>query len=162
MSLFSKHKTETLEAKTSPGMTPLPELPARLDIYPGTMGSWPSDITPSGLLLQRSKRIVRRKVSPFTVVLMLMGAAVMIVLYISNIIAVDQLMNEINSMETQHRRILMEQEILKAQINKMASLERIQEFAEKDLALTTPKEPPVWLSIDEERLKQIQEASQNR
>ena len=162
MGLFSKHKTETLEAKAGRSVTSLPELPSRQDIYPGTLGSWPSDITPSGLPLQRSKRIVRRKVSPFTMVLLLLGAAVLIVLYISNIIAVDQLMNDINSMETQHQRILMEQEILKAQINRMASLERIQELAEKDLGLMTPKEPPVWLNVDEERLRQIQETSQNQ
>jgi cell division protein FtsL len=156
MSLFSKHKTETLEVKA---VATVPELPTRLDVYPGTARSWPSDIAPSGLPLQRSKRIVKRKVSPFSVVLLLIGAAVASVLYISNIIAVDQLMNEINSMETQHRRILMEQEILKAQINRMASLERIQELAEKNLGLTTPKEPPVWLNVDQERLKQIEEAS---
>jgi len=156
MSLFSKHKTEMLEVKAA---ATLPELPTRLDVYPGTAGSWPLDITPSGLALQRSKRIIRRKISPFTVVLLLIGAAVASVLYISNIIAVDQLMNEINSMETQHRLILMEQEILKAQINRMASLERIQELGEKNLGLTTPQEPPVWLNIDQERLKQIEEAS---
>lgn len=141
-----------------PGAT-LPELPTRLDVYPGTKGTWSPEIAPSSLPLQRSKRIVRRKVSPFSMVLWLIGAAVAIVLYISNIIAVDQLMGEINSMETQYRRILMEQEILKAQINRMASLERIQELAEKNLGLTTPQEPPVWLNVDPERLKGIEEAS---
>ncbi len=90
---------------------------------------------------------------------MLLGAAIAIVLYISNIIAVNQLMNEVNSLETQHRRILMEQEILKAQINKMASLERVQEIAEKDLGLKTPQEPPVWLNVDRARVKEIEEAS---
>ena len=148
-----------MEMKAAPGIAPLPELPSRLDVYPGTAGPWSPDVAPSGLAIQRSKKIARRKVSPFTVVLMLLGAAIVIVLYISNIIAVDQLMSEINSLETQHRRVLMEQEILKAQINRMASLERIQELAEKELGLTTPQEPPVWLSVDQERLKAIEEAS---
>lgn len=160
MTLFSKHKTATLEPKT-PEDGPLVRLPSRPDLYSGTSASWPSEITPSSLPFQRSRNIVRRKVSPFSVVLVLFAAAVVIVLYISNIIAVGQLMGEINSLETQHRRILMEQEILKAQINKLASLERIQELAEKDLGLSTPKEPPVWLNLDQERLKEIEKASQN-
>ena len=159
MSFFSRHKSETLEAKTGTGAAPLPDLPSRPDIYPGTGGSWSPDLVVSGFSPQRSKRITRRKVSPFTVVLILLGAAVAIVLYISNIIAVTQLMNEVNSLEIQHRRILMEQEILKAQINKMASLERIQELAEKDLGLKTPQEPPVWLNVDQARAKEIEEAS---
>jgi len=160
MTLFTKHKTETLESKDGPGVGPFSGLSSRPDIYPGSAGSWPADIAPS-LPLQRSRKIVRRKVSPFTVVLVLLGAAVVIVLYISNIIAVGQLMGEINSLETQHRRILMEQEILKAQINKLASLERIQEIAEKDFGLSTPKEPPVWLNLDQKRLKKILQESQN-
>lgn len=159
MSIFSKHKAETLEAKPGSGVARLPDLPSRPDIYPGTGGSWSPDLMATSLPLQRSKRITRRKVSPFTIVLMLLGAAIAIVLYISNIIAVSQLMNEINALETQHRRILMEQEILKAQINKMASLERIQELAEKDLGLKTPQEPPVWLNVDQVRAKEIEEAA---
>ena len=149
------------DTRSTQEVAPLPEVRPHPHVYPGTTGSWASDGTPSGLPLQRSKKIVRRKVSPFTVVLVLLGVAVIIVLYISNIIAVGQLMGEINSLETQHRRILMEQEILKAQINKMASLERIQELAEKDLGLSTPKVPPVWLNVDQERLKEILQASQN-
>lgn len=158
MSFFSKHKTETLETKPGMGIIPLPELPSRPDVYPGSARpSWSPDLAvPS--LPQRSRRITKRKVSPFTMVLMLLAAAVIIVLYVSNIIAVDQLMNEINSLEIQHRRILMEQEILKAQINRMASLERIQELAEKELGLKTPQEPPVWLNVDQARAAEIDEA----
>lgn len=160
MALFTKHKTDTLESEDSPGIGPLSGLPSRPDIYPGSARSWHADIAPS-LPLQQSRRIVRRKVSPFTVVLVLLGASVVIVLYISNIIAVGQLLGEINSLEKQHRRVLMEQEILKAQINKLASLERIQEIAEMDFGLSTPKEPPVWLNLDQERLKKILRESKN-
>jgi cell division protein FtsL len=139
-----------------------PELRSRPDIYPGTPEPSMSRLSISGPTGQRNRRVVRRRVSPFTVVILLMCAAVAIVLYISNIIAVDQLLNEVNSLETRHKQILMEQEILKAQINKMAGLERIQELAEKDLGLVTPKEPPGWLDVDRERIKQIEREKAER
>ncbi|MBF8248303.1 MAG: hypothetical protein HW374_1103 [Bacteroidetes bacterium] len=61
----------------------------------------------------------RRTRSTFNLMLLLVGSAVAIVLYISNVIKVSQLLAEINKLEGQHRRILMDQELLKAQINKM-------------------------------------------
>lgn len=90
--------------------------------------------------------------------IMLIAAAVGIVLYISNIIAVNQLLNDVNALETEHRQILMEQEILRAQINRLASLERIQEKAE-ELGLKSLREPPVWLNADPERIRGIEEES---
>jgi cell division protein FtsB len=105
-----------------------------------------------------NQRIVQRKVSPFNIVVFLFVGAIGIVLYISNIIAVDQLMNEINALETQYSQILMEQEILKMQINRMTSLERIRGRAEQELGLKTPNEPPVILHIDPERMEEIREA----
>jgi hypothetical protein len=50
----------------------------------------------------------------------------------------------------------MEQEILRAQINRLASLERIQEKAE-ELGLTSLREPPVWLTVDPDRILGIEE-----
>ena len=152
MSFFKNH-TDTLQDEAE--LRIAPEAPARPDVYPGTPMTSVS-LPGSDLPGPRNRRTVRRRVSPFTMVLLLLASAVAIVLYIGNIIAVDQLLNEINTLEVQHRRILMEQEILKAQINKMASLERIQEMAEKDLGLVTPGEPPVWLSIDQEKIEKVQ------
>ncbi len=140
---------------TEPFLQQAPTLPQRPDVYPGTVGTVAAERSQASG--QRNRRIVRRRISPFSIVLLLIGTAIGTVLYIGNIIAVDQLMNEINSLETQHRRILMEQEIMKAQINKMASLERIQELAERELDLIVPKEPPVWLTIDPEKARRVEE-----
>lgn len=133
-------------------------------IYGGTMGNGtPAAFTadgqalPAEFITPRARRIVRRRVSPFNIVLLLLAAAVFIVLYIGNIIAVDQLLNEINALETQHQRILMEQEMLKAQINRLSSLERIREKAEEELGLQNPKEPPVWLEVDQQKVREVEE-----
>lgn len=138
--------------------------PDRLSIYPGNMPLGPQKPVPAPPPTQsvlpplRNRRTVKRKISPFSIMVMLIAAAVGIVLYISNIIAVNQLLNDVNALETEHRQVLMEQEILRAQINRLASLERIQEKAE-ELGLKSLREPPVWLNVDPERIRGIEEES---
>lgn len=126
-------------------------------IYPGTAA--PRGVDSIGPLVGRARntRAARRPLTPSTIMLFLIGMAVAIVLYISNIIAVNQLLLDINSLETEYQEILMEQERLKAQINRMASLERIQERAEAELGLKSLREPPVWLEIDENLIKELEE-----
>ncbi|MBI4418436.1 MAG: hypothetical protein HY563_06635 [Ignavibacteriales bacterium] len=131
-----------------------------LPIYPGnmplgrSMESLPRPDRTIGSPRQ-NRKAVRRRVSPFNIMLMLIAAAIAIVLYISNIIAVNQLLHEVNALEREQQQILMEQEILKAQINRLASLEKIQEKADQ-LGLRSLREPPVWLSIDPERLRSVE------
>ena len=141
---------------------PPPESPARPDVYPGNMPlghsiDFPSPAYPGS----RNRRLIRRRTSPFSIILILLGAAIAIVLYISNIIAVNQLLNDINALQAQYDRITMEQEVLRAQINKMASLERIQEKAQQELNLKNPSESPIWLQIDQEKVKNIKETQKN-
>jgi cell division protein FtsL len=136
--------------------------PDRISIYPGNMPLGPQapvpvpPPAPVSMPPLRNRKAVARKVSPFFIMVMLIAAAVGIVLYISNIIAVNQLLNDVNALENEHRQILMEQEILRAQINRLASLERIQEKAE-ELGLTSLREPPVWLTVDPDRILGIEE-----
>ncbi len=78
-----------------------------------------------------------------------------VVLYVGNIIAVDLLLTEINQLETKLNRIRVDQEILQAQINRMSGLDRIQEKGEKELGLKNLGEPPIWISVDQEKIAQI-------
>ncbi|HWP82463.1 MAG TPA: FtsL-like putative cell division protein [Bacteroidota bacterium] len=139
----------TFQESTRPmiysGTLPLPN--ARTTVDPGRADVY----TP------RNRKIVRRKVSPFNAVLLLFATAIAIVIYISNIIAVDQLMNEINALQNQHQQILMEQEILKARINRLSSLERIRQMAEGELQLRNPKHPPEILPVDHEKIREIEQ-----
>ncbi|MEX2115362.1 MAG: FtsL-like putative cell division protein [Bacteroidota bacterium] len=160
---MAKHSTPDQELLTNPSATDRrggSVGPDRLSIYPGNMplGPQPPEPAPPSqnpLPPLRNRKTVHRKVSPFSIMIMLIVAAVGIVLYISNIIAVNQLLNDVNALETEHRQILMEQEILRAQINRLASLERIQEKAE-ELGLKSLREPPVWLNVDPERIRGIE------
>ena len=85
--------------------------------------------------------------------------AVAIVLYIGNIIAVEQLMRDIGQLEARHRRILADQEILRAQVNRMSSLDRIQKMAEDQLQLKLPTVAPQWITVDSNRIEEVEQAA---
>jgi len=127
-------------------------------IYSGTKpGSSPQHEFVRQALAARNKPVVRRKVSPFNIMLMLIGAAVAIVLYIGNVLAVQQLLKEVADRQAKLQQILNDQEMLKAQINRMSSLERIRKMAEDDLGLHNPKEPPQWIQVDGDKVRDIQQ-----
>jgi len=105
----------------------------------------------------RNRKSVRRKVSPFTVVLILLAVSVVSVLYIGNILAVGRLLARINRLETMHRQIRNDQEILRVQINRLSSLERIEQAAGSDLGLKKSDQIPVWIPVDPARVNRIEE-----
>jgi len=108
---------------------------------------------------RRERRVLRRRVSPFNIMLGLLVFAVAIVLYIGNIIAVEQLMRDIGQLEARHRRILADQEILRAQVNRMSSLDRIQKMAEDQLQLKLPTVAPQWITVDSNRIEEVEQAA---
>ncbi len=110
----------------------------------------------------RNRKVVRRKVSTFNIILLLLGSAAAIVLYIGNIIAVDRLVAEIDALQRQHQKILSEQEILRAEANRLSGLERINKKATEELGLVNPKQPPVQLNVDQQRIRDIEEALSQR
>ncbi|MBM4161886.1 MAG: hypothetical protein FJ217_12420 [Ignavibacteria bacterium] len=138
-----------------------PEPPRRL-IYSGTMPPPPGDAPTGDSFPPRNRRIAKRKVSPFNIILMLIGLAAAIVLYIGNIIAVDQLVHDIHKKEIRLQDILNEQEILRARVNQMSSLERIRARAEEELGLRNPSTAPGWLQVDLEKVREIEESAPKR
>jgi cell division protein FtsL len=139
------------------------EAPPRPLVYGGTMPPPSAEVQAQGLgAPPRNRKFAKRKISTFNIILLLFGAAAVIVLYISNIIAVDRLMMEINRLQQQHARILSEQEILKAEVNRLSSLERINRKAAEELGLVNPKEPPVWIDVDREKIREIEIALEKR
>jgi cell division protein FtsL len=109
-----------------------------------------------------NKKTVRRLISPFTIILILLSSAVASVLYIGNILAVGRLMAQINNLQIKHQQNISEQELLKAQINRLSGLERIQQIAKDQLGLRNPKNLPVWIEIDQERVKKVEEIIQQQ
>jgi Septum formation initiator. len=136
---------------------------ARDMVYNGTNTiSSKETTTPDGTPLAINKKQRRRKVSPFTIILILLGGAVASVLYIGNILAVGRLMAQNNQLQMKHRQILNGQELLKAQIDRLSSLERIQQVARDQLGLQNSKQLPVWIEINPERVNQVEEVLQQQ
>lgn len=126
-------------------------------IYGGTMPPPSSqDEFARQALLSRNKAVKTRRVSPFNLMLVLIGAAIAIVLYIGNVIAVQQLLKDVSDDQEKLQQILNEQEMLKAQINRMSSLERIRKMAEEDLGLRNPNTAPQWIEIDGEKIRSVE------
>jgi cell division protein FtsB len=136
---------------------------ARDMVYNGTTNLLNDEAAPINTLqAPRSKKQKKRRVSPFTIVLLLLGGAVSSVLYIGNILAVGHLMVQINILQIKHQQILNEQELLKAQINRLSGLERIQQLAHDQLGLRNPRQLPVWIEIDPERINEVKEVFQQQ
>ena len=104
-----------------------------------------------------NRRIIRRRVSPLNVLLILFGAAVGIVLYIGNVIAVGNLLAEIDTLERQHSQILMDRERLQFEIRQLSSLEHIQNRAQSELGLKVVREAPTWLAVDRDKIRALED-----
>jgi cell division protein FtsB len=129
-------------------------------IYSGTMPVPPqAELPPGTTNPPANRRFTKRRVSPFNIILVLMGTAAAIVLYISNIIAVNQLATDIQKIDANLQYILRDQEILKANINQKSSLERIRKRAEEELGLRNAADVPRWLNVDQDKVLAVEEAA---
>jgi cell division protein FtsL len=120
----------------------------RLLYNDGGQGTATSNGSTSGALILRKGRS-----STFNTMLALFLAAVAIVLYISNIIAVNRLAVEVNDLQLKYAAVTNENEILRAEINRRSSLERIGRIANEQLGLQHPRQQPQVLNVDENLLK---------
>jgi len=161
--LQPEESSGTMAAARRRAPVPLPPEPTRRMIYSGTMPMPPEPGAPSGVSLPpKNRKIARRRVSPFNIIVALMVTAAAIVLYISNIIAVNQLVNDIHKQEVRLQDLLNEQEVLRAKTSQMSSLERIRKRAEEELGLRNPTQAPGELQVDPEKVREVQEAMQKR
>jgi cell division protein FtsL len=160
--IFAANAMAKYEQATSP--ISIPKIrEARDMVYNGTANPLNAEVTPVNTTqAPRNKKQKKRRVSPFTIVLLLLGGAVSSVLYIGNILAVGHLIVQINMLQTKHQQILNEQELLKAQINRLSGLERIQQLAHDQLGLRNLGQLPVWIEIDPERINEVEEVMQRQ
>ncbi len=138
--------------------TPAPLSQPDPAIYGGTMPPPSSQVEFNRQTLAAKNKVVKtRKQSPFNLMLTMFAVAVAIVLYVGNVIAVQQLLKDVSDKQAQLQQILNEQEMLKAQINRMSSLERIRKMAEDDLGLHNPKGSPQWIQVDGNKIQEIEQ-----
>ena len=123
-------------------------------IYNGDVVADPR-IAPSSQSQRSNKKTVQRKHSTFNIVSGLFLLAVVSLLYTGNVIAVNQLMKEVNDLNNRCNTIISGNEVLKAEIARKSSLDRISTMASQEVGLTNPKEPPVWFEVDEEKLQDL-------
>ncbi|MBI1803269.1 MAG: hypothetical protein HY033_04275 [Ignavibacteriae bacterium] len=132
---------------------PSSELTERRYIYNGelpTAPTEPHDIAPRG-----NRAVKRRKRSPFNIITALVVVSLLIVFYVWNKITVNQLLIEVNDLQNQYQKILSTNDVLRADINRKSSLERIGNLATQ-LGLTNPKEQPVWFDVNNNDLDRLQ------
>jgi len=160
--VYAARAMEAAEPPVSP--ISIPKIREARDlVYNGTVDPVNNGSAPANTLqAPRNKKQKQRRISPFTIVLLLLGGAVSSVLYIGNILAVGHLMVQVNQLQLKHQQILNQQELLKAHINRLAGLERIQQLAQDQLGLRNPKQIPLWMEIDPERVDEVNKIFQQK
>jgi Septum formation initiator. len=123
-------------------------------IYNGSVVSSQQGSDP-GHAIRPNKRAVRRKHSTFNIVSSLFLLAAVSLLYTGNVIAVNQLMKEVNDLNNRYNSIVSNNEVLKAEIARKSSLDRISLLAKEEVGLTNPKEPPVWFEVDQDKIEEM-------
>ncbi|HTY09979.1 MAG TPA: FtsL-like putative cell division protein [Bacteroidota bacterium] len=105
--------------------------------------------------IRANRKAVRRKHSTFNIVSGLFLLAALSLLYTGNVITVNQLMKEVNDLNNRYSTIVSNTEVLKAEIARKSSLDRISLTAKEELGLTNPKEPPVWFEVDQDKVDEV-------
>jgi cell division protein FtsL len=102
-----------------------------------------------------NRPVKRRKRSPFNIIAALVVVSVLIVFYVWNKIAVNRLAIEVNDLQSQYQKTENANDLLRAEITKKSSLERIGKIAAQ-IGLTYPREQPTWLEVDGDKLQELQ------
>lgn len=88
-----------------------------------------------------------RGLTTFNIVLVLIAFAVLVTVYISNVVVVDSLMIRQIELERQEQLLLQERETLRAEINMLSSYNRIQKIATENLGLVHANQQPYSLTV---------------
>ncbi len=130
-----------------------PEVAERRYIYNGDTEQ-PSDrdeFSPVG-----NRPMKRKRRSILARILLLVAISFLIVFYVWNKITVNRLLVEVNDLQNQYQKIQADNDLLRAEINRKASLERIVTMAGK-LGLIYPKQQPVWFEVSADDLERFQQ-----
>ena len=131
-----------------------PAEPAARRIYNGD----PQSKTPGYAARPANKKTVTKKRrSTFNVVTVLFCSAVAIILYIGNILTVNQLAVEVHQLQAQYDSITNKNKILETDISQKSNRDRIIEIAEKNLGLVSKGVKQGSFEVDEGKLKKFKD-----
>jgi cell division protein FtsL len=139
-------KTDTSNAIPAPS----PELTERRYVYSGDGPSPERENVPRG-----NRPVKRRKQSPFFIISGVVAFSLLIVVYVWIKISVDQLVVDVQELKSQHQRILDASEVLRAEINRKSTWDRIGKLATEQLSMSAPKEQPRMFDIDPDELERV-------
>jgi hypothetical protein len=103
------------------------------------------------------RKASRKKTTTSNIVAFFFGVAIVCLLYVGNVIAVNNLAKEINDLNNRYNSILSMNEVIKAEIARKASLERISLMAQEKLGMMNPKDQPVWFEVPAEKIAEVKE-----
>jgi cell division protein FtsL len=115
--------------------------------------------------LPRNRRATRKRASTFNILLVLFAVAIGSVMYINNIIVVNQLAYEVGQLESRYAKLATENAELQAEVNRKSNVDRIGPKAAEQLGMQYPSEHPGSFAIDkgiQEKAAEIDRRWENR
>jgi cell division protein FtsL len=125
---------------------PPPPEPQRENRYVYS-GDRQNNATVSGYAVRQNKHGARKRLSTFNFIIGLFALGILVVLYINNTIAVDELTGENNALRRKKLRQLDLNAALQAEVNKKSSLERVGRIAVERLGMVYQREQPQTFEI---------------
>ena len=104
----------------------------------------------SGYAVRQNRRGTRRRISTFTLILGMFALGIASVLYINNILAVNQLALDVVQLEHKLQEIRNVNESLRADVSTKSALDQLAAKASAQLGLRYATEQPVFFPIDED------------
>lgn len=83
-----------------------------------------------------------RLLNRWSIFLLLVMSSLIIILFVSNTLAINKLFEEVNVLKQEHRRLVQQNEVLQAKTVRLQSPERITEIAREKLGMTHPTTAP--------------------
>ncbi len=117
-------------------------------VYSGNMSNADSGMSGGDDAPKPRRRTPKRRLSVLNVLVVLAAGSTIVLLYIYNTVRVGELLGEIGGLETEAQKLKSTNEVLQAEINRKSKLERIGTLATTELGMISPRQQPVWFSLD--------------
>lgn len=96
----------------------------------------------------QNRPVVRRSVSTFNIIIVMVAIGAAIVFTVNNIITVNTLARDINHLQIRYDSVMNVNAVLRAEVDKKSGLERIGAAATGELRLQHAKDQPLWIEVD--------------
>lgn len=108
---------------------------------------------PSEVLLRKNRNASNRRPSLIKFGLIIIFGTSLGLLVINNILTINSLVNEIDTLSKTYRSIKSTNEFLIAEINKKSTYEKIMPLAQRELGMFIQTTPPEWFELSDENNK---------